>query len=77
MTDAHDPSEGVDPSGAESAKRAAEECQAAERQFADKLAKRSPPNPVERAEIERRESGPKPAPHALLCTLRIVGQQEA
>jgi hypothetical protein len=45
---------GNDPAVAEAAKRAAEERQAAERQaFTDKLAKRSPPDPVERAEIEK------------------------
>jgi hypothetical protein len=54
MTDTHDPSEGFDPSVTKSAKRAAEEHQAAEDQaFTDKLAKRSPPNQVERAEIEK------------------------
>lgn len=54
MTDAQDLSEDFDPAVAEAAKRAAEERQAAERQaFADKLAKRSPPHPVERAEIEK------------------------
>ena len=44
MTDTHDLSEGFDPSVAESAKRAADERQASDRQaFTDKLAKRSPP----------------------------------
>jgi hypothetical protein len=54
MTDTHDLSEGFDPSVAESAKRAADERQASDRQaFPDKLAKRSPPDPIERAEIEK------------------------
>jgi hypothetical protein len=45
---------GNDPAVAKAAKRAAEERQAAERQaFTDKLAKRSPPDPIERAEIEK------------------------
>jgi hypothetical protein len=54
MTDARDLSEGFDPGVAESAKTAAAERKAAEDQaFADKLAKRPPPNPVERAEIKK------------------------
>jgi hypothetical protein len=54
MTDGSDVSEGFDPVVAEAAKRAAEERQASERQaFTDKLAKRSPPDPIERAEIEK------------------------
>src|ERR1700761_808236 len=54
MTDTHDLSEGFDPSMAESAKRGAKERQAAEDQaFTDKLAKRSPPDPIERAEIKK------------------------
>jgi hypothetical protein len=54
MTDGSDLSEGSDPGVAESAKTAAAERKAAEDQaFADKLAKRSPPNPVELAEIEK------------------------
>jgi hypothetical protein len=54
MTDAHDLSEGFDPGVAEAEKTAAEERQASERQaFTDKLAKRSPPDPIERAEIEK------------------------
>src|SRR5215471_20630982 len=45
---------GDDPAVAEAAKGAAAERKAAEEQaFADKLAKRPPPNPVERAEIEK------------------------
>jgi len=45
---------GNDPAVAEAAKGAAAERKAAEEQaFADKLAKRPPPNPVERAEIEK------------------------
>ena len=52
--DSRDISEGPDTNIAEAAKKAAEERQAAEHQaFTDKLAKRSPPNPVERAEIEK------------------------
>ena len=43
-----------DPAVAEAAKKAAEERRAAEEQaFADKLAKRPPPNPVECVEIEK------------------------
>jgi hypothetical protein len=54
MADGSDVSEGFDPAVAEAAKRAAEERQASERQaFTDKLAKRSPPDPIERAEIEK------------------------
>jgi hypothetical protein len=54
-----------DPAVAEAAKKAAEERRAAEEQaFADKLAKRPPPNPVERAEIKkarRRTEGRTPS----------------
>jgi hypothetical protein len=47
-------SEGFDPAVAESARRDAEERRAAEEKaFAAKLAKRPPPNPVERAAIEK------------------------
>jgi hypothetical protein len=54
VTDGRDFSEDLDSAVAESAKRAAAERKAAEDQaFADKLAKRPPPNPVERAEIEK------------------------
>jgi hypothetical protein len=54
MTEGRDLSEGFDPAVAESATRTAEERRAAEEQaFADKLAKRPPPNPVECAEIEK------------------------
>ena len=49
-----DLSEGLDPAVAEAKESAADKRKAAEDQaFADKLAKRSPPNPVERAEIEK------------------------
>jgi hypothetical protein len=51
MIDDRDLSEGLDPAVSE---RAAKERRAAEHQaFADKLAKRSPPDPVERAQIEK------------------------
>jgi hypothetical protein len=54
MTDDRKLSEGVNPAVAEAAKRATEERKAAEDEaFANKLAKRPPPNPVERAEIEK------------------------
>jgi hypothetical protein len=54
MTDDHKLSEGVDPAVAEVAERTTEERKAAEAEaFADKLAKRPPPNPVERAEIKK------------------------
>jgi hypothetical protein len=54
MSDHRNLSEGLIPSAAEAAKETAEERRAAERQaFADKLAKRSPPEPIERAEIEK------------------------
>jgi hypothetical protein len=54
MTDGRDPCEGLDSAVAESAKRAAAERKAAEDQaFADKLAKRPPPNPVECTEIKK------------------------
>jgi hypothetical protein len=54
MTDARDLCESVNPTVAESAKSAVAERRAAEHQaFADKLAKRPLPNPVERAEIEK------------------------
>ena len=49
-----DLSEGLDPAVAEAKESAADKRKAAEDQaFADKLAKRSPPDPVERAEIEK------------------------
>jgi hypothetical protein len=52
--DGRDTSEGSDAAAAEAAKRVAAERKAAEEEaFADKLAKRSPPHPVERAEIEK------------------------
>jgi hypothetical protein len=54
MTDARDPSDGTDLAVTEALEKAAEERKAAEDQtFADKLAKRLPPNEVERAEIEK------------------------
>jgi len=52
--DSRDLCEHLNPTVADSAKRTAEERQAAERQaFTDQLAKRSPPDPIERAEIEK------------------------
>jgi hypothetical protein len=72
MADAHDLSDGPELAVTETLEKAAEKHKAAEDQaFADKLATRPPPNPVERAEIEkarRREGEPKPALPALLCT---------
>jgi len=56
MTDApdHPSSEHLDPTAAEAKERATQERRAAEQQaFAEKLAKRSPPDQVERAEIEK------------------------
>src|SRR5262245_61918465 len=54
MTDDRKLSQGVDPAVAEATERATEERKAAEEQaFADKLAKRPPPNPIERAAIEK------------------------
>jgi hypothetical protein len=54
MTDDRKLSEGVNPAVAEAAKRATEDRKAAEAEaFANKLAKRPPPNPVERTEIEK------------------------
>jgi hypothetical protein len=54
MTDDRKLSEGINPAVAESARSAVAERKAAEDQaFADKLAKRPPPNPVERAAIEK------------------------
>ena len=41
---------------------------AADQAFADKLAKRSPPHPAERAQIEKARKRTKAARHALLCT---------
>ena len=53
MSDRCDLSEDLTPSTAEAEKKTAEARRAAEEQaFADKLAKRPPPNPVECAEIE-------------------------
>ena len=69
---------GNDSALAQVAERAAAEHRAAEEQaFADKLAKRLPPDPVEHAEIEKARKRTKPARHALLCTSRIAGKQEA
>ena len=54
MSDRCDLSEDLDPNAAEPEKKAAEAGRAAEHQaFTEKLAKRSPPHPVERAEIEK------------------------
>jgi hypothetical protein len=54
MTDARDLCENVNPAVAEPEKWAAAERRTPEHQaFAEKLAKRPPPNPVERAEIEK------------------------
>ena len=54
MTDAHDHSDGPELAVTETLEKAAAERKAAEQQaFAKKLAKRPPPNPVERAEIEK------------------------
>src|SRR5262245_2608023 len=54
MTGPHDLSDGPELAVTETPEKAAEKHKAAEREaFADKLAKRPPPNPVERAEIEK------------------------
>jgi hypothetical protein len=54
MTDARDPSDGTGLAVTEALEKAAEKREDAEDlAFANKLAKRSPPNEVERAEIER------------------------
>jgi len=54
MTDRRDLSEGFDPAAAGSTKLGAAEQKTAEQQaFADKLAKRPPPDPLERAQIEK------------------------
>src|SRR5258707_15019565 len=54
LVDDHHQDEDGDPAVAEAAKSALEERRAAEEKaFADKLANRPPPNPVERAEIEK------------------------
>jgi hypothetical protein len=54
MTDARDVSDGTDLAVTEALEKASEKRKAAEDQaFANKLAKRSPPDQVERAEIER------------------------
>jgi hypothetical protein len=54
MSDAHDLSDGPELAVTETLENAAEKHKAAEdHAFADKLAKRPPPNPVERAQIEK------------------------
>jgi hypothetical protein len=54
MTDGRDLSEGFDPTAAEAKERAVDKREAAADQaFADKLANRPPPNPIERAAIEK------------------------
>jgi hypothetical protein len=54
MTDGRDLSVGFDLAVAKSSKMSTAEEKATEEQaFADKLAKRPPPDPVERAEIEK------------------------
>jgi hypothetical protein len=59
-----------DPAVAEAAKRAVGERRAAEDQaFADKLAKRPPPDPVERAEIEKGQKANQ-SPRAPHCHAR-------
>jgi hypothetical protein len=77
MTDGSDLSEGSDPGVAESAKTAAAERKAAEDQaFADKLAKRSPPNPVERAEIEKARKRTKARAPRIVMHIRRTGFME-
>ncbi len=61
-SDRRDLSEDLNPTAAEANERAAAEEQA----FADKLAKRPPPNPVERAEIEKARKANQ-SPHATYC----------
>jgi hypothetical protein len=54
MADAHDLSDGPELAVTETLEKAADKHKAAENQaFADKLAKRSPPNPLERFEIKK------------------------
>jgi hypothetical protein len=54
MTDAHDLSDGPELAVTETLEKAAEKHKAEEHQaFAAKLAKRSPPDPIDRAEIEK------------------------
>ena len=54
MTDAHDLSDGPESAVTETLEETAEKHKAAKREaFAEKLAKRPPPNPVERAAIEK------------------------
>ena len=66
-SDRRDLSEDLNPTAAEANERAAAERKAAEEQaFADKLAKRPPPNPVERAEIEKARKANQ-SPHATYC----------
>jgi hypothetical protein len=65
MTDGRDPSE-----AAEAKQRAVDKRKAAEDQaFADKLAKRPPPDPVERAEIEKGQKANQ-SPRAPHCHAR-------
>jgi hypothetical protein len=52
MSDRRDLSENLNPTAAEAKERAARKA-AEDQAFAGKLAKRPPPNPVERAEIEK------------------------
>jgi hypothetical protein len=74
MTDTRDHSEHFDPTAAEK-ERAEQERRAAEQQaLADKLAKRPPPNPVERAEIEKgQEAHQSPRATALSIEDRRTG----
>jgi len=57
MIDACDVSERLDPTVAEAEESAVDK----RKRFADKLAKRPPPNPIERAEIKKARNAPKPA----------------
>jgi hypothetical protein len=67
MTDGRDLSESFDP--AEAAERAAEKRKAQDQAFADKLAKRPPPDPVERAGIEKGQKANQ-SPRAPHCHAR-------
>ena len=53
MTDAHDLSDGPELAVTETLEKAAEKHKAEHQAFAAKLAKRSPPGPIDRAEIEK------------------------
>jgi hypothetical protein len=65
-----------DPAVAEAAKRAVGERRAAEDQaFADKLARRPPPNPVERAEIEKARKRTKARTSRIAINIAERGQQ--